>query len=53
VDSIVTELERNNYSAHTLINSVVMSMPFRYQIGMPAMPPLSRSKASVQPVRKQ
>jgi len=33
VDSIVAEVERNNYSAHSLINSVVMSMPFRYQTG--------------------
>jgi mono/diheme cytochrome c family protein len=31
VDSIVTELERGNYSAHTLINAVVMSAPFRQQ----------------------
>ena len=29
VDSIVAELERGNYSAHTLINAVVMSAPFR------------------------
>ena len=33
VDSIVAEVERNNYSAHSLINAVVMSMPFRYQAG--------------------
>jgi hypothetical protein len=33
VDSIVAEVERSNYSAHTLINAVVMSMPFRYQAG--------------------
>lgn len=39
VDSIVAEVERNNYSAHSLINSVVMSMPFRYQTGaIPAAP---------------
>jgi hypothetical protein len=29
VDSIVAELERSNYSAHALINAVVMSAPFR------------------------
>jgi hypothetical protein len=33
VDAIVAEVERNNYSAHTLINAVVMSIPFRYQAG--------------------
>ena len=31
VDSIVAEVERSDYSAHTLINAVVLSMPFRYQ----------------------
>lgn len=31
VDSIVAEVERSNYSAQTLINAVVMSVPFRYQ----------------------
>lgn len=31
VDSIVSEVERNGYSAHALINAVVMSVPFRYQ----------------------
>lgn len=29
VDSIVAELERGNYSAHALIDAVVMSAPFR------------------------
>jgi hypothetical protein len=31
VDAIVGEVERNNYSAQTLIRAVVMSVPFRYQ----------------------
>jgi hypothetical protein len=31
VDSIVAELERGNYSAHTLVNAIVMSAPFRQQ----------------------
>jgi len=31
VDSIVAEVERNNYRAQALINAVVMSTPFRYQ----------------------
>jgi hypothetical protein len=36
VDSIVAEVERSNYSAHVLINAVVMSVPFRYQGAPPA-----------------
>ena len=35
VDSIVAEVERNNYRAQSLVNAVVMSVPFRYQ-GAPA-----------------
>ena len=31
VDSIVAEVERNNYRAQALVNAVVMSVPFRYQ----------------------
>ena len=31
MDSIVAEVERNNYRAQALINAVVMSVPFRYQ----------------------
>ena len=31
VNNIVAEVERSDYSAHTLINAVVLSMPFRYQ----------------------
>ena len=34
VDGIVAEVEKNNYAAHSLINAVVMSMPFRYQSGI-------------------
>ena len=37
VDSIVAEVERNNYRAQALVNAVVMSVPFRYQ-GAPAAP---------------
>jgi hypothetical protein len=36
VDSIVAEVERNNYRAQALVNAVVMSVPFRYQAA-PAM----------------
>ncbi len=45
VDSILAEVERNNYSAHSLINSVVMSMPFRYQTGAVPVAPWTRTKA--------
>jgi mono/diheme cytochrome c family protein len=31
VDSIVAEVERNGYRAQSLINAVVLSVPFRYQ----------------------
>ncbi|HYZ85721.1 MAG TPA: DUF1588 domain-containing protein [Bryobacteraceae bacterium] len=41
VDSIVAELERSNYSAHALINAVVLSVPFRYQ---EAQAPPAKSK---------
>lgn len=33
VDGIVAELEKNNYSAHTLIQGIVLSVPFRWQAG--------------------
>lgn len=36
VDSIIAEAERNNYSAHSLIEAIVFSAPFRYQA--PAKP---------------
>jgi hypothetical protein len=42
VDSILAEVERNNYSAQSLINAVVFSVPFRYQA--PAGPPRKISK---------
>ena len=31
VDSILADMEQNDYSAYSLINAVVMSVPFRYQ----------------------
>jgi hypothetical protein len=31
VDSIVAEVERNNYRAQSLVNAIVLSVPFRYQ----------------------
>jgi hypothetical protein len=33
VDAIVAELEKNEYKAQTLIQGIVMSVPFRYQAG--------------------
>jgi hypothetical protein len=51
VDNIVAEVERNNYNAQTLINSVVMSMPFRYQTGTSPAAPSSNSKVGVTKVR--
>mgnify|MGYP002626359988 CR=1 FL=1 len=33
VDQIVDKLGRNNYSAHTLIQEIVLSVPFRYKAG--------------------
>jgi hypothetical protein len=47
VDNIVAEVERNNYSAQTLINSVVMSMPIRYQTGTSPAGTSSNSKVGV------
>jgi hypothetical protein len=53
VDNIVAEVERNNYNAQTLINSVVMSMPFRYQTGTSPVAPSSNSKVGVTTIRKE
>jgi hypothetical protein len=33
VNEIVATLEKNDYKAHTLIEGIVMSVPFRYQVG--------------------
>jgi hypothetical protein len=33
VDEIVARLEKNDYKAHTLIEGIVLSVPFRYQPG--------------------
>lgn len=33
VDAIVAEVKRNNYSAHSLVDAIVLSTPFRYQAG--------------------
>ena len=33
VDNIVAQLKDNNYSAQTLVDAIVLSVPFRYQAG--------------------
>ena len=33
IDEITAQLEKNDYKAHTLIEGIVMSVPFRYQPG--------------------
>jgi Protein of unknown function (DUF1585) len=32
VDTIVADVEKHDYSARSLIDAVVMSVPFRYQM---------------------
>ncbi|MEX2262747.1 MAG: DUF1592 domain-containing protein [Bryobacteraceae bacterium] len=43
VEQVVGQLEKNEYSAHTLIQEIVLSVPFRYQAGMAR--PTSEEKA--------
>lgn len=38
VDDIVAQLEKNDYSSQTLMNAVVLSMPFRYRQGATQRP---------------
>jgi mono/diheme cytochrome c family protein len=45
VNDILSQLEAGNYSAQTLIQSVVLSMPFRYQAGTVAPSAQVSSKA--------
>jgi hypothetical protein len=47
VDSIVSEVERNNYRAQALVNAIVMSVPFRYQA---AVAPASVSKQAARSI---
>jgi hypothetical protein len=46
VDTIVAKVKDNNYSAQTLIEAIVASAPFRYQV---AAPPLSSKKEQPKP----
>lgn len=39
VDQIVEQLKRENYSTHALIRGIVLSTPFRYQLGEASRPP--------------
>jgi hypothetical protein len=41
VNEIVAQLEKNDYKAHTLIEGIVMSVPFRYQVGTNRALPVS------------
>jgi hypothetical protein len=50
VDSIVAEVERDNYRAQALVNAVVMSVPFRYQ---EARAPLAEPKQILRTAEKQ
>lgn len=43
VDAIVAKLEENGYSAQTLIEEIVLSVPFRYQAPSSAAPASQRS----------
>jgi hypothetical protein len=54
VDSIVAEVERNNYRAQALVNAVAMSVPFRYQ-GAPGVSagPKQVSRGAQQQEKKQ
>ena len=39
VDRIAAEVAKNEYKAHTLIQEIVLSVPFRYQAGVnPRLP---------------
>jgi hypothetical protein len=53
VNNIVAEVERNDYSAHTLINEIVLSMPFRYQRGATPTPSSRRKQTSQSALKEQ
>jgi Protein of unknown function (DUF1585). len=44
VDNIVAQLKDNNYSAQTLIEAIVLSVPFRYQAAIPRASPKEQHK---------
>ncbi len=46
VDQIVEKLEKNEYSAHTLVNEIVLSVPFRYKQGTVANLPVQYTETS-------
>jgi mono/diheme cytochrome c family protein len=53
VDDIVAQVERSDYSAHALIDAVVMSTPFRYQSGMVTQSLNSTPKHKTETERKK
>jgi hypothetical protein len=42
VDSIVSEVKQHDYSAQSLVEAIVLSVPFRFQAGTPPMKESSR-----------
>lgn len=46
VDQIVQDVEKNDYSAHTLLTGVVRSIPFRYQAGTVPNTPVTQLPVS-------
>ena len=53
VNNIMAEVERNDYSAHALVNAVVLSMPFRYQGAATHPAQLSRSQTNQSSAQKE
>jgi mono/diheme cytochrome c family protein len=53
VDDIIAQVERSDYSAHALIDAVVMSTPFRYQSGMVTQSLNSTPKHKTETERKK
>jgi mono/diheme cytochrome c family protein len=50
VDSIVEQVKESGYDARTLVEAIVLSMPFRYQAGVaPAAAPVRRSAGAPPP----
>ncbi|MBS1824489.1 MAG: DUF1592 domain-containing protein [Acidobacteria bacterium] len=46
VDQIIEKLEKTDYSAHTLVNEIVLSIPFRYKAGTVANLPVQYTETS-------
>ena len=46
VDQIIEKLEKSDYSAHMLVNEIVLSVPFRYKAGTVANLPVQYTETS-------